>query len=232
MILQTGELEMFNNQELMAMVGRQLASSHRKQLSNIEVQAPLNGLNPQPLPPIAIGMAFANEILNDALQVQEQGLDVSKFESETMFVCGNEVRPPKIPLYWVIPPVDPRPRPNWLADFYLGLASGLASASSRFDGTDLSHTFKKTIDHATLMVNRLQSDRHSQVESDVCKRLREARSELRARINKIEEELLIPDIPQEMRGNLLDLKRMLENQLRQFDVAIKECDKPVTPPST
>jgi hypothetical protein len=35
MILQTGELEMFNNQELMAMVGRQLASSHRKQLSNI-----------------------------------------------------------------------------------------------------------------------------------------------------------------------------------------------------
>jgi hypothetical protein len=31
---------------------------------------------------------------------------------------------------------------------------------------------------------------------------------------------------------LLDLKRMLETQLRQYDVAIKECDKPVTPPST
>jgi hypothetical protein len=222
---------MLNNRDIMAMVGRQLATSHKKQLRAFEARAPLNGLNPQPLPPIAIGMALANEILNDATNVQQSGSDVSKFEAEVLRICGNEVRDPLIPLFWIFPPVDPPPRPNWLAEFYLGLASGLAVGSSKFESSDLNSTIENVIDHATQMVNRLQSDSDGQVESDVCKRLRQARSELRARIDVINEEISTPDIPSEMRKRLIDLKSELETQLRQYDLAIEECDKPVVPPS-
>jgi hypothetical protein len=61
-------------------------------------------LNPQPLPPAALGAAMAGDW------------------------CPTYPRRPKLPPWW--PPIpEPDPQPDWFTEFHLGFASRLAAVS-------------------------------------------------------------------------------------------------------
>lgn len=89
----------------------------------------LAALNPQPLPPIELGLVIATEFLRAAWLADRFGLDMARVQADFERLCPDPPKPPVPPLGWWPPIPDPIPHPNWLVDFYLGLAARIATAA-------------------------------------------------------------------------------------------------------
>lgn len=114
-------------------------------------------LNPQPLPPAALGAAIASEFIRTAWQADRFGLDQGIAFRELDDWCPTG-RPkiPKLPIWW--PPIpDPPPHPDWFVDFHIGFAARLAVASKEVEGTQVGKTLDKAIDRSLAALDSLKT---------------------------------------------------------------------------
>jgi hypothetical protein len=85
-------------------------------------------LNPQPLPPAALGAAMAGEFMQATWMAERGGLDPGVLQRILEDWCPTYPRRPKLPPWW--PPIpEPDPQPDWFTEFHLGFASRLAAVS-------------------------------------------------------------------------------------------------------
>jgi hypothetical protein len=107
------------------------------------------GLNPQPLPPRAIGELVANEIVRLSWTAQQLGVELSPIADWDGDICPPPRKPPK--LHGPFPPVPPDPGPDWILDYHLGLASTLAAVEGRVAD---SATVKDALEQSTAALTK------------------------------------------------------------------------------
>jgi hypothetical protein len=113
-------------------------------------------LNPQPLPPIALGAAVASEFVHTAWLADRFGLEQGLAFDELDDWCPTTVSKVKLPPWWG-PSPEPEPRPEWFVDFHLGFVARLASVSDRFESTRLRETFDRAFERSMAAIESAQT---------------------------------------------------------------------------
>ncbi|MGY4645078.1 hypothetical protein [Cellulomonas sp. URHB0016] len=98
-------------------------------------------LNPQPLPPLAVGFQAGQDLFRLARTASQ--LRVA-FDPDLDDWCPT---PPRPPGGWGPWPIGPRPEP-WLAEYNLGLALFLEASQSAWEQTDAARALEKAHDIA------------------------------------------------------------------------------------
>jgi len=104
-------------------------------------------LNPQPLPPHALGAAVAAEFIHTAWFADRFGLDQGVAFEDLDDWCPTVPKNLKWPPHW--PPIpDPEPHPDWFVAFHLGFAARLAVVADGLESTRLRESFDKAIERS------------------------------------------------------------------------------------
>ncbi|HEX8530252.1 MAG TPA: hypothetical protein VF646_09520 [Cytophagales bacterium] len=133
------------NAQFLAIIGRRMPA-----LYDLIPRGPLSRfsevmLNPQPLPPQALGAALAGEFLHAAWHANLYGQDPGPLFAELDDWCPTFPRRLKLPPWW--PPIpEPEPEPEWFINFHVGFAARLAVVAA--EGTQLSESLNKVIDRS------------------------------------------------------------------------------------
>jgi hypothetical protein len=107
---------------LLHLIGRRFPAVHDLiPRGPLEVGARFAALNPQPLPPLELGVLLAREAVSIAVLAELTGAGSPRIDVDDW--CPTYPRRPKIPWWWPVPPPEPEPGPDWLVDFHLGVAA-------------------------------------------------------------------------------------------------------------
>lgn len=106
-------------------------------------------LNPQPLPPLELGAAVADEFIRNVAFAGRYKLDAGIAFEDLDDWCPTRPKKLKLPPWWRIPfPPPPEPDPRWFVEFHAGFATRLAVVLSDFEGSAVSDPLNKAIDRS------------------------------------------------------------------------------------
>jgi hypothetical protein len=135
------------SRKLLSIIGRRYPAVYdlipRGPLSRFSAIA----LNPQPLPPYALGAAIATEFVQTSWLTDRFGFDVERSLDDLDNWCPIGSPRFKLPP-WFLPIPEPDPHPDWLTEFHLGFAAQLAVMSAELEGTRLSEVVNKAIERS------------------------------------------------------------------------------------
>jgi len=114
-------------------------------------------LNPQPLPPYALGSAVATEFIRTAWLAERFGLDQARLFSDIEDICPPPRKLPKLPPWWPWPWPTPDPHPDWFTDYHLGFAARLAAVSVDVEGTKLGELLDAAIGRSVEMIKSVRT---------------------------------------------------------------------------
>ncbi|MBC8074745.1 MAG: hypothetical protein H7Y32_01610 [Chloroflexales bacterium] len=139
------------NRHLLAIIGRRLPAIYDVIPRGPQSLLSRSALNPQPLPPQALGSAIAAEFAHTAWIADRFGLDVGVVFDDLDDWCPTVPKRLKLPPWW--PPIpEPEPHPDWFIDFHLGFAAQLAAVAIGAEGTRISEAFDKAIERSVAAI--------------------------------------------------------------------------------
>ncbi|MCE4556033.1 hypothetical protein [Pelomonas cellulosilytica] len=147
------------DQRLLAIIGRRLPAIYDviprgpQGLAGLHERVNAAALNPQPLPPEALGAALAQEFAHTAWTADRLGLAWKNVAQDLDDWCPTRPHKIKFPIHW--PPIpEPDPQPNWLAGLHLGFAAKLSAISA--DNPSLAATLDRAINRSIDAISQLQ----------------------------------------------------------------------------
>lgn len=156
---------MLTARQLLSIIGRRIPAIYDavppRQSGHLHpvIQHPSDwaALNPQPLPPLQLGAAFAGEIIDSARLAHRFGLDMRAAFADIDELCPRPPKIPRPPIGW--PPIpDPEPHPEWLLPFYLGFATRVAAALDQVKDERLGKHLEEALDRSLQALATLHAE--------------------------------------------------------------------------